>query len=46
MHNNILLAVALQRWERYSNHALAARDISAVLARQAKQLHVLSVYEH
>ena len=46
MHNNILLAVALQRWERYSNHALAARDIAAVLARQAKQLHVLSVYEH
>ena len=46
MHNNILLAVALQRWERYSIHALAARDIAAVLARQAKQLHVLSVYEH
>jgi nucleotide-binding universal stress UspA family protein len=44
--NNILLAVALQQWERYSTHALAARDIVVVLARQAKQLHVLSVYEH
>jgi len=46
MHNDILLAVALQQWERYSTHALAARDIVAILARQAKQLHVLSVYEH
>ena len=46
MHNNILLAVALQQWERYSTHALAARDIVAVLALQAKQLHVLSVYEY
>ena len=46
MHNDILLAVALQQWERYSTHALAARDIVAIIARQAKQLHVLSVYEH
>ena len=46
MHNNILLAVALQQWERYSIHALAARDIVAALARQAEQVHVLSVYEH
>ena len=46
MYNNVLLAAALQQWERYSVHALAARDIVAILARQAKQLHVLCVYEH
>ena len=46
MYKNILLAAALQQWERYSVHALAARDIAAALARHAKQLHVLSVYEH
>lgn len=46
MYNNILLAAALQRWERYSVYALAARDVVAALARQTKQLHVLSVYEH
>ena len=46
MYRNILLATALQQWERYSVHALAARDIAAALARHAQQLHVLSVYEH
>jgi nucleotide-binding universal stress UspA family protein len=46
MYNNILLAAALQRWDRYSVHALAARDVAAALARQAKQLHVLSVYDN
>ena len=46
MYKNILLAAALQHWERYSAHALAARDVAAALARHAKQLHVLSVYEH
>jgi nucleotide-binding universal stress UspA family protein len=46
MYNNILLAIALQKWERYSVHALAARDIAATLARHAKQLSVLTVYEH
>jgi nucleotide-binding universal stress UspA family protein len=46
MYNNILLAAALQRWERYSVHALAARDVAAALARHAKQLYVLSVYDH
>jgi nucleotide-binding universal stress UspA family protein len=45
MYKNILLAAALQHWERYSAHALAARDVAAALARHAKQLHVLSVYE-
>jgi nucleotide-binding universal stress UspA family protein len=46
MHNNILLAVALQQWERYSVHALAARDVAVTLARHAKQLYVLSVYDY
>jgi nucleotide-binding universal stress UspA family protein len=46
MYKNILLAVALQQWERYSVHALAARDVAGALARHAKQLHVLSVYEN
>jgi nucleotide-binding universal stress UspA family protein len=46
MYNKILLAAALQRWERYSAHAIAARDVAAALARQAKQLYVLSVYDN
>jgi nucleotide-binding universal stress UspA family protein len=46
MYKNILLAGALQHWDRYSVHALAARDVAAELARHAKQLHVLSVYDH
>jgi universal stress protein A len=46
MYNNILLAAALQQWERYSVHAIAARDVAAALARDAKQLYVLSVYDN
>ena len=46
MHNNILLAAALQQWERYSVHAIAARNVAAALARHAKQLYVLSVYDN
>lgn len=46
MFDTILLAAALQQWERYSTYALAARDVAGALARQAKQLHVLSVYEY
>jgi nucleotide-binding universal stress UspA family protein len=46
MYRNILLAAALQHWERYSAYALAARDLAAALARQAQRLHVLSVYEY
>jgi nucleotide-binding universal stress UspA family protein len=46
MYNNILLAAALQRWDRYSVYALAARDLVTALAPQTKQLHVVSVYEH
>jgi nucleotide-binding universal stress UspA family protein len=47
MYNSILLSVALQDWERYSTHALAAREAAATLAKGAgTPLHVLSVYEY
>jgi nucleotide-binding universal stress UspA family protein len=46
MYTNILLAAALQRWERYSAHAIAARDVAAALARQANHLYVLSIYDN
>ena len=47
MYTTILLAAALQDWERYSTHALAARDVAATLAQgAAQQLHVLSVYDY
>jgi nucleotide-binding universal stress UspA family protein len=47
MYSTILLAAALQDWDRYSAHALAARDIAAVLAKSTTQhLHVLSVYDY
>ena len=47
MAGSILLAVALQDWDRYSLHALTARDMAASLAKgSGKFLHVLSVYDH
>ena len=47
MYTTILLAAALQDWERYSAHALAARNVAATLAKGAAQpLHVLSVYDY
>lgn len=47
MYNTILLAAALQRWDRYSAHALAARELALFIASNAsKRLHVLSVYEY
>jgi nucleotide-binding universal stress UspA family protein len=46
MYDSILLAVALQRWDRYSVHAVAARDLVIALAPRARHVHVLSVYEH
>ena len=47
MYNTVLLAAALQRWDRYSDHALAAREAAAALAKGATQhLHVLSVYDY
>ena len=47
MYTTILLAAALQNWDRYSTHALAAREVAATLAKGAtQQLHVLSVYDY
>lgn len=47
MYNTILLAVALQDWERYSEHAIALRDLGrAVALGGTKQMHVLSVYHY
>ena len=47
MYRNILLAAALQRWDRYSAHALAAREVAGAMALSAAhQLHVLSVYDY
>lgn len=46
MHNIILLAAALQRWDHYSAHALAARDVAASLARHGTHLHVLTAYDY
>ena len=47
MYHSILLAVALQHWERYSAHAVAAREAAATLAKGAAiPLHVVSVYEY
>ena len=46
MYTTILLAAALQKWERYSAHA-AARNIAMTLAKgAAQQLHVLSVCDY
>ena len=46
MYNTILLAAAFQRWERYSAHALGARELALFIASNtSKRLHVLSVYE-
>jgi len=35
MYQHILLAVALQRWDKPSPHALAARDAAVALAKGA-----------
>ena len=46
MYTTILLAAALQNWDRYSTHALAAREVAATLAKGASHhLHVLTVYD-
>lgn len=47
MESTILLAVALQNWDRYTAYALAARDVAAKMAKGAgNRLQVLSVYEY
>jgi nucleotide-binding universal stress UspA family protein len=47
MYQQILLAVALQQWEEFSTHALAAREAAVTLARgSGAKLSVLSVYDY
>ena len=47
MYKTILLAAALQDWDRYSTHAIAAREVAATMAKGATHhLHVLSVYDY
>jgi len=47
MYNTILVAIALQNWDGYSAHALAAREVGVALANgTSKHLHVLSVYDY
>ncbi len=47
MYNTILLVAALQRWDRHSAHALAARDMAAFIAGStSKRLHVFSAYDY
>jgi nucleotide-binding universal stress UspA family protein len=47
MYQHILLAVALQQWDEFSPHAVAAREAAAALAHGAgAQLTVLSVYDY
>src|ERR671935_3236919 len=47
MYSTILLAAALEHWDRYSAHALAARDVAAAIAKgTTNHLHVLSVYDY
>jgi nucleotide-binding universal stress UspA family protein len=47
MYQQILLAVALQQWEEFTPHALAARDVAAALAKgSGDELAVLSVYDY
>ena len=47
MYQHILLAVALQRWDEFSPHAVAAREAAVALANgSGAQLSVLSVYDY
>jgi nucleotide-binding universal stress UspA family protein len=47
MEDTILLAAALQNWERHSLNALAARDVAALMAKgSGNRLQVLSVYTY
>jgi nucleotide-binding universal stress UspA family protein len=47
MYQQILLAVALQHWDEFSPHAVAAREAAIALANgSGAQLSVLSVYDY
>ena len=47
MYQQILFAVALQHWEEFTSHALAAREVAVALAKgSGARLSVLSVYDY
>jgi len=47
MYSTILLAAALERWDLYSAHALAAREVAGAMAKgTTRHLHVLTVYDY
>ena len=46
MYRHILLAVALQPWDEFSPHAVAARDAVTLAHGSGAQLSVLSVYDY
>jgi nucleotide-binding universal stress UspA family protein len=47
MYQHILLAVALQQWDEFSPHAVAARETAVAMAKgSGAQLSVLSVYDY
>ena len=47
MYQHILLAVALQQWDEFSPHAVAAREAAVALAHgSGARLSVLSVYDY
>ena len=47
MYQQILLAVALQQWEEFTSHALAAREVAVALAKgSGAKLAALSVYDY
>jgi nucleotide-binding universal stress UspA family protein len=47
MYQHILLAVALQQWDEFSPHAVAAGEAAVALAKgSGAQLSVLSVYDY
>jgi nucleotide-binding universal stress UspA family protein len=47
MFQQILLAVALQQWEEFTLHALAAREVAAAQAKgSGAKLTVLSIYDY
>jgi nucleotide-binding universal stress UspA family protein len=47
MYQQILLPVALQQWDEFTPHALAAREVAAAIAKgSGAKLSVLSVYDY
>jgi nucleotide-binding universal stress UspA family protein len=47
MYQHILLAVALQQWDEFSPHAVAAREAAVALAKgSGAHLSVLSIYDY